>query len=109
MEIDRSEILMEKQGTLHEASHSSDIVRNRSRLATNLRSCGQGQCTRLHPCSCVAQGCRRLDRPTDLFRLRHQPQYFYPGTTTLPGRRIRDSAARQATTATSPGINWRTS
>src|SRR5258708_1992708 len=98
-------MMMEKQGAFDEASHSCDTVRKRASLAPNVHPCRQSQCPNFHSRPCVAQSCRRLDRPAHLRSLRYQPQHLHSRATVVPGRRIGGGAARQATTAVSPGLD----
>src|SRR5712691_2843744 len=97
-------MMMEKQGVTYEASHSRHAVREQSSLVAHVHPCGQSQCPDLHPCARLAQSRRRLDRPGNLRRLRHQPQYLHSCTASVPGRWIRGGAVRQATKALSPSL-----
>jgi len=94
--------MIEKQGAHNEPSHSRHAVRKRASLAPDVYPRGQSQCSHLHSCPRFAQSCRRLERPADLRRLGHQPQYLHSCARDVPGRRTGGRAARQAAAAPQP-------
>jgi len=96
---------MKKQVNHHEASHSNHPDRKRASLAPDVHSCGQSQCPHLYARPGLAQSRRRLERPADLRRLRHQPQHLHPCARDVPGRRAGGRAPRQATPAPQPRLD----
>src|SRR5256714_129586 len=98
-------MMIEKQGAHNEPSHSRHAVRKRASLAPDVYPRGQSQCSHLHSCPRFAQSCRRLERPADLRRLGHQPQYLHSCARDVPGRRTGGRAARQAAAAPQPRLD----
>jgi hypothetical protein len=100
---------MEKKKVLHDpASHSHNLIRNRSGVLTDVHSYRQSQCPQLYAGACLAQSRRWLDGHPHLSGVRHHAQYIHPGTPTVSLWRTESGAARPKATAPSPCPHGRT-